>query len=163
MQQQQTPSQGNNNMITSIDKIPLKTSGISKTDDMDDPMVKDVLNEFENELSIQQNNYQINNQPIISTSQQQQQQQQQQPIQNTQMPTPVKTKKQKINYIDNILINKTFIICIIIAIVINPYIFNTILSKIPDNISSIVNDNNYIIKLLIIFIILYIMMFYNIL
>jgi len=171
MQQQQPPAQVQNNMITPIDKIPLKTSNISKTEDMDDPIVKDVLNEFENELSIQQNqknNYQINNNQQIQPQQQYQQPiiQLQQDIPTTipsPQPQPIKTKKQKINYIDTILINKTFIICIIIAIVINPYIYNTLLSKIPTNISTILDTNNYFIKLGILFIILYVMMFYNIL
>ena len=57
-------NQSQNNMITPIDKIPLKTSNANITDDMsDDPIVKDVLNEFEKELSINEqtaNNYKIN-------------------------------------------------------------------------------------------------------
>ena len=50
-------NQSPNNMITSIDKIPLKTSGSNITEDMtDDPIVKDVLNEFEKELSLNETN-----------------------------------------------------------------------------------------------------------
>ena len=77
-------NQSQNNMITPIDKIPLKTSNANITDDMsDDPIVKDVLNEFEKELSINEqtaNNYKINvNQMQQQQQQQYQQQQQQQP------------------------------------------------------------------------------------
>ena len=44
MQQQQPPPQQSNIMLTSLDKIPLKTSNINNTDDMsDDPIVKDVV------------------------------------------------------------------------------------------------------------------------
>jgi hypothetical protein len=161
--------QSQNNMITPIDKIPLKTSGANITEDMtDDPIVKDVLNEFEKELSLNEqtikNNYLINNN----------QQQQQQPPQNYQQPLyhPLQQQLQpqlqqqqssKINYIDNELITKSFIICIVIAIIINPVIYNTILSKIPENISGIFDNYNYIIKIILIFIALYALMFYKLL
>ena len=155
-------------MITPIDKIPLKTSGANITEDMtDDPIVKDVLNEFEKELSLNEqtikNNYLINNN----------QHQQQQPPQNYQQPLyhPLQQQLQpqlqqqssKINYIDNELITKTFIICIVIAIIINPIIYNTILSKIPENISGMLDNYNYIIKIILIFIALYALMFYKLL
>jgi hypothetical protein len=161
--------QSQNNMITPIDKIPLKTSGANITEDMtDDPIVKDVLNEFEKELSLNEqtikNNYLINNN----------QHQQQQPPQNYQQPLyhPLQQQLQpqlqqqqssKINYIDNELITKSFIICIVIAIIINPVIYNTILSKIPENISGIFDNYNYIIKIILIFIALYALMFYKLL
>ena len=166
-------NQSQNNMITSIDKIPLKTSGAIITEDMvDDPIVKDVLNEFEKELSMNEqtikNNYQINNnqqyqpQPLqqqpIQQQQPQQMQQQYQPQQQQQQ-----TQQTPINYIDNILITKTFIICIVVAIIINPYIYNTIISKIPDNISIILDNYNYIIKIILAFITLYLLMFYKLL
>jgi len=157
-------------MITPIDKIPLKTSGANITDDMaDDPIVKDVLNEFEKELSLNEqtikNNYLINNnqqqqQPLYHPLQQQLQPQQQQQQQQQLQPQQSSTQ---INYIDNVLITKTFIICIVIAIVINPVIYNTILSKIPENLSGIFDNYNYIIKIILIFIALYALMFYKLL
>ena len=160
-------NQSQNNMITSIDKIPLKTSGANITEDMDDPIVKDVLNEFEKELSMNEqtikNNYQINNnsqyqpqQPIQQPMQQPMQQQYQPSYQSQQQQQPT-------NYIDNVLITKTFIICIVVAIIINPYIYNTIISKIPDNISIILDSYNYIIKIILAFITLYLLMFYKLL
>ena len=165
-------NQSQNNMITSIDKIPLKTSGANITDDMaDDPIVKDVLNEFEKELSLNEqtnkNNYHINNNNNIQQLPQQQQFQQQlfqhQPQHQPQQPQQIPQKQSQIIYIDNILINKTFIICVVIAIIINPYIYNTVISKIPDNISIILENYNYIIKLILTFIILYVLMFYKLL
>lgn len=61
------------NMTTSIDSIPMKTSNKNNdnlNDDSDDPMVKDILNEFQQELEINtlkqpvnvnpRNNYNIN-------------------------------------------------------------------------------------------------------
>lgn len=166
--------QNQNNMITPIEKVPLKTSGANITDDMaDDPIVKDVLNEFEKELSINEqssnkNNYKINNnQPSYQEHNQYQQQQQPQlqPQQQAQLqqPQPRLQQQGQINYIDNILITKTFIICIIVAIVTNPYIYNTVISKIPENFSVILEAHNYIIKIILIFISLYALMFYKLL
>ena len=153
--------QSQNNMITSIDKIPLKPSVNNlNNDDLTDPMVKDVLNEFEKELSLQekQSKYVINDQPP-----QQQPQYQPPPLQPQYQPPPVIKKQDTIskNYIDNELITKTFIICIIMAIITNPYIYDTLISKIPENISNIFISYNYIIKLIILFIVIYGMMFYN--
>ena len=159
-------NQSPNNMITSIDKIPLKTSGSNITEDMtDDPIVKDVLNEFEKELSLNEqtikNNYQINNNQYQQPQMQPQQPPQMQP---QQQPQPqMQQQQQQKNYIDNILITKTFIICIVIAIIINPCIYNTIISKIPENISIILDNYNYIIKIILTFIILYALMFYKLL
>ena len=169
MQQPQTAPNNQNNMITEIDKIPLKTNDISITDDMNDPLVKDVLNEFENELLLSnkpKNNYQINNNNISQVQPQfhQQPQIQQQPQLDTQNIKNSKNKKnEKIQYYDEILINKSFIICIIIAIIINPYIFTTIINNLPEYISSIVDTYNYFIKLILIFVIIYILMIYKVL
>lgn len=162
-------NQSQNNMITSIDKIPLKTSGATITEDMvDDPIVKDVLNEFEKELSMNEqtikNNYQINNNLQYQSQQPVQQPLQpiQQPIQQQYQPL-YQSQKQSVNYIDNVLITKTFIICIVVAIIINPYIYNTIISKIPNNISILLDSYNYIIKIILAFITLYLLMFYKLL
>jgi Fe2+ transport system protein B len=176
MQQQQPPPQSNI-MLTSLDKIPLKPSNNTNIDDMsDDPIVKDVLSEFEKELLLnekQANNYNINyqqqsqqqQQPLQQQQQQQpqQQQQQQQHQQHQQYQQPQRTSNSKNlnNYIDNILITKTFIICIIVALIINPYIYNTIISKIPTNLSTLFDSYNYFIKLGLIFIAIYLFMFYK--
>jgi hypothetical protein len=172
MQQQQPPQQSNI-MLTSLDRIPLKTSNINNTDDMsDDPIVKDVLNEFEKELSLneQKSNYNINynqqqqqlpQQPMQLPLQQPTQLPQQQPMQYQQQRTSI--LQNKTNYIDNILLTKTFIICIIIALITNPVIYSTIISKIPINLSTIFDSYNYVIKLGLIFITIYLFMFYKLL
>jgi hypothetical protein len=165
-QQQPLAPQSQNNMITPIDKIPFKTAG--NTDETnDDPMIRDVLNEFEQELAInesQSNKYKINEQRPVQQYQQQPQQQQQplQQPQQLQQPLPVKPQKNK-SYIDNELVVKSFIICIVIAIIINPYIFSTILSKVPENISLMLTSYDYFIKLAIIFVAIYVLFFYNLL
>jgi len=197
MQQQQPLAQSpQNNMITSIENIPLKTTGITLTDDMsDDPIVKDVLTEFEKELNIntqqipRNNNYKINNNQYppndngydnanggnMNNAN----------MNNANMNANMNgnsgnmngnmnggnmngmnmngNRNKNINYIDNILITKTFIICIIVAIIINPVIYNTIISNIPQNFIDMIENYNYFIKIIIIFIAIYIMMFYKLL
>jgi hypothetical protein len=169
MQQQQPPSQQSNIMLTPLDKISQKPSNNISVDDMsDDPIVKDVLSEFEKELLIneQQVNNNTNNYNINYQQQQQQQQHPQQQQQYQQQPQQQPQQQQRNinsvkNYIDNIILTKTFIICIIVALVINPYIYNTIISKIPENISTLLDSYNYLIKLGLIFITIYIFMFYK--
>jgi hypothetical protein len=167
MQQQQPPAQQSTIMLTSLDKIPQKPSNNISVDDMsDDPVVKDVLSEFEKELLINEqqanNNYNINYQQQPQQPQQQQQQQLQQQQQYQQRPQMQNSKSIK-TYIDNILLTKTFIICIIVALVINPYIYNTIISKIPADLSTLFDSYNYLIKLGLIFITVYLFMFYKLL
>jgi len=162
MEQSQPQQQSQNHMITPIEKIPLKTVGNANDEINDDPMIRDVLNEFEKELAINEthNKYKINDQIPVQQIQQPIQQPVQQPIQQVQ--PVVKVKKTKC-YIDNELIVKSVIICIIVAIIINPYIYSTILSKIPENFSLILDANNYFVKLLLIFIAIYALFFYNLL
>jgi len=164
-----TGKPSNNIMITSIDNIPLKTNGQVITDDMtNDQTVKDVLSEFEKELSLTEssvnNNYKINYQQ--QQEQQLFQQQQQQQLQQQQLQQQQSQQKQRQNKkdlcIDNELVVKVFIICIVVALITNPYIYATILSKIPDSLSVIFDNYNYFIKLAIIFVTLYLMMFYNV-
>ena len=157
-------------MLTPLEKISQKPSNNISADDMsDDPIVKDVLSEFEKELLINEqqvnnntNNYNINYQQQQHQQQQQQYQQQQQPQQQPQPQQPQQRNINSVkNYIDNIILTKTFIICIIVALVINPYIYNTIISKIPENISTLLDSYNYLIKLGLIFITIYLLMFYK--
>ena len=169
MQQQQPPPQQSNIMLTSLDKIPQKPLNNISADDMsDDPVVKDVLSEFEKELLINEqqannNNYNINYQQQPQQQPQQQQQFQPQQQQQFQQRPQMQNSKSIKTYIDNILLTKTFIICIIVALVINPYIYNTIISKIPADLSTIFDSYNYLIKLGLIFITIYLFMFYKLL
>jgi hypothetical protein len=169
MQQQQPPPQQSTIMLTSLDKIPQKPSNNISVDDMsDDPVVKDVLSEFEKELLINEqqannNNYNINYQQQPQQQPQQQQQFQPQQQQQFQQRPQMQNSKSIKTYIDNILLTKTFIICIIVALVINPYIYNTIISKIPADLSTIFDSYNYLIKLGLIFITIYLFMFYKLL
>ena len=145
------------NMTTNIDNIPLKTNRNDiQPDDSDDPIVKDILNEFEKELKEntqsanipQQNDYVINYQQPT------------QPIQSC--PIPIRKHKNN-NYYNEEFLRKSAIIIIIIAFIFSPIIFSTILDKLPETLRDIFDNYNYYIKLIISFIIIYLLYYYNLL
>jgi len=146
------------NMTTSIDSIPMKTSknNDNYTDDSDDPMVKDILNEFQQELEIntqkqpvnltQKNNYNINyNQENF-----------QEPDINKQ-----KKPKQQQSYYNEDYIKKSIIITIIVFIIFSPIFFTMISDKLPLSVNIIYETYELYIKLFILFISIYILYFYN--
>ena len=140
------------NMTTSIDNIPMKTNRNEITpDDSDDPMVKDILSEFEQELNNQKpvpneepTKYIINNTP----------------------PPPIKPqqiKNKSSSYYNEEFMRKTAIITIVIALIFSPMIFSSIIEKLPVNISGIIDDYNFYIKLVLAFIAIYLFFYYNLL
>ena len=144
------------NMTTNIDNIPLKTNKNDiQIDDSDDPIVKDILNEFEKELkantdvnnthSVPQKDYVINYQ---------------QPAQSC----PVPIKRQKSNgYYNEDYLRKSAIIIIIIALIFSTIIFSTFLDKLPESLKDIFDNYNYYIKLLLSFVKIYLLFHYNLL
>ncbi len=151
-------------MTTSIDSIPMKTSNKNNdnyNDDSDDPMVKDILNEFQQELEIntqkqpvnvnQKNNYNINyNQENL-----------QEPDINKNMCNINKQKKPQQSYYNEDYIKKSIILTIIVFIIFSPIFFPMISEKLPLSISIIFETYELYIKLLILFIFTYILYFYN--
>jgi|694.fasta_scaffold29269_9 hypothetical protein len=148
------------NMTTSIDNIPLKTNNNDiPDDDSDDPMVKNILDEFQQEFTnhkkpIQPAPYIINNTPsppppYIPP-----------PIPNIQTNT---NKSIKSNYYNEEFMRKTAIIVIIIAFIFSPIIFSTLIEKLPLNIATIIENYNFYIKLIISFIVIYLFFYYNLL
>ncbi len=150
----------NMNMTTSIENIPMKTSktNMNDIDDSEDPMVKDILQEFQQELkenqksslpqqpSLNQNNYEINYNPPPQLPPQ--------PPQQTQ--TKPKNKNDIFSkYYNQEVFIKTAIIITIIAFVFSPTIFNTILDKIPSTFSVLLNQYDFYIKLIIAFVFVY--------
>lgn len=153
------------NMMTSLDNIPLKTSSTSINDDSDDPVVKDILNEFNNEINNQiepplspspfplqsESNIQIqpkiNNDYIINN-------------QNISRKNQYKSLSTNSFYNEDYL-RKSAIIIIIIAIIFSPIIYNSFIDKLPSFLSSFFNTYDIYIKLFIVFIILYLLMIKN--
>lgn len=156
-------------MTTSIDNIPLKTTKNNiDSDDSDDPVVNDILNEFQHELKLNVKQSQSQQQPPQSQQQPQNDyviNYSSQPSQHLQSCSiPSKNIKNKINnYYDEDILRKTSIIIVIIALIFSPIIFSTIIDKIPDSIKEIVDNYNYYIKLILSFIAIYLLYYYNLL
>jgi hypothetical protein len=139
------------NMMTSLENIPLKTSSQSINDDSNDPLVKDILNEF---------NQEINNQPPPHPPPPLQPSVNDYIIQRPMSPSPSIQQpiRKTTSLYDEELLRKTTIITILIAFIFSPFIFNSFIEKLPSQFSIIINNYDFYIKLLIIFIIIYLLM-----
>ena len=142
-------------MTTPINNLPVKTNQ-NADDDFNDPQVQDVLKEFEEELSA---NKAPLKQPIQSSINNPYQQQyilppiiSQQQIQN----------QKRLDNIDYDIIKKSLYISILIAIIFYPNLFNSIVEKIPLSFTSYILNYDYYIKILLLFIGIYLLYFYNV-
>lgn len=160
----------NNPMSTPLNNIPLKSNQQMDQTELQDPLVQDVLKEFEEEVAAAKihtnNNIPLRPQNPNQQYQQQspnpnQQYQQQLPIHNQQYPVyniqPNNDKK----IIDYDYIKKSLIIGIISIFVFYPC-FKFIYSKFSENISNYLQTYDILIKGFILFIIIYILMYYNV-
>jgi hypothetical protein len=142
------------NMMTSLDNIPLKTSSTPTNDDSDDPLVKDILNEFNQEVNNQQQSHYpqqpqqcpINNNDYIINN----------PI-NCQRRPPPPPPPQNSLYNEDFL-RKSAIIIIVVALFFSPIIYNSIIEKLPSQLSSILNSYDFYFKLFLVFIFIYTLM-----
>lgn len=155
-------------MSTPLNTLPLKTQQSNEeTSDINDPMVQDVLNEFQEELMISKMHDEKPQhiQPIIYQHPPHQpqinqpaplyhQQQHQQPnmysvshnSKNVQFPY---------NYIDTELIKKTLIIVIIVILIFNTSILEMIYEKLPPYINEYLYNFDIYVKAISLFIIFY--------
>ena len=150
------------NMMTSLENIPLKTSSTPTNDDSDDPLVKDILNEF---------NQEVNNQPPSSNTNYQQ------------PPPPPPTNDYIINnpnscqirprqyqstqktspFYNEDYLRKSAIIIIIVAFFFSPLIYNSIIEKLPQQFSILLTTYDFYFKLFLVFIVIYSFMIKNLL
>jgi hypothetical protein len=166
-------------MSTPLTNIPLKSQqaiAVSPdNNDLQDPMVQDVLKEFEEEVAAAKkinptNQYQRPQQP----AQQQQYQQQYQQSHNV-SPPPVLYNSApsgnssfissilpKNNLIDSSLGVKAIIITILVVLLNYTQLFPFIYEKLPDNISSLSLTYDFYIKTTILFLALYVLFLYEI-
>ena len=172
-------------MSTPLNNLPLKTqNNIESTDnDINDPMVQDVLNEFQEELStntISSNNnttspqspqiHQYISQPIQQPVQQPMNNQT--PPQNSQNNIQSQQQKYNINfnntdqgygqYVNVDIAKKITIITILVVVIIYSNILHMIYDKLPSSISEIIEQYDIYIKGTLIFIILYVLAILNI-
>lgn len=148
------------NMMTSLENIPLKTSSTPNNDDSDDPIVKDILNEF---------NQEINNQPQPQPSIINHQQQPNDYIINNPNSCQIKPRQshpppQKLSSLYNEdFLRKSAIIIIIVAFFFTPLIYNSIIEKLPQQFSTLLTTYDLYFKLLLVFIVIYLFMIKNLL
>lgn len=164
--QQQQPVQ----MATPLNKLPLKTTR-PDTSDLEDPMIQNVLKEFEDEMAQQQvsapqMNYQYPQQAQQPQQFQQAQQAQQLPYNYQQQyqfnpHQPVAANQKKLINMD--LVKKTLIITIIAFLLQNYNVINILISKLPDVVTKYITGKEVFINFLLIFLVFYAMMFYDLL
>ena len=148
-------------MMTSLENIPLKTSSTPTNDDSDDPLVKDILNEFNQEVNNQPPSSNTNYQPppppptndyIINNPNSCQ-------IRPRQLQTPQKTSP----IYNEDYIRKSAIIIIIVAFFFSPLIYNSIIEKLPQQFSILLTTYDFYFKLFLVFIVIYSFMIKNLL
>jgi hypothetical protein len=163
-------------MSTPISTLPLKTqqTNVGDTNDINDPLVQDVLSEFQEELmmSKQPKPSQISQEQLIQQQQimlqqqmqqqqmqqlQRQQQQQQQQMANT---THNTSKYDNIlSYIDIEVAKKSLILVIVSLIIYKSGIINIIYEKLPDYLQDNLNNFDIYIKSVSLFLIIYVLSF----
>jgi hypothetical protein len=172
-------------MSTPINTLPLKTQQSSTGDvnDINDPIVQDVLNEFQEELMIskqpktpQISHQQQQHQQMLMQQQQQQQhqqmlmqQQQQQMLQQPPMPPmPPGNGGNGLNKYDNVaayldteVAKKSLILVIIAVIIYHSGIINTVYEKMPEYLHDNLNTFDIYIKSISLFSIIYVLSFFE--
>jgi hypothetical protein len=153
-------------MSTPINTLPLKTqqSNISETNDINDPLVQDVLNEFQEELMISKQHAQqsqhMHQQPPIMPPQQQQYHNQQYQQQHSNYKNNL-NKSDYSTYLDTEIAKKSLILVIISLIIYNSGIINTVYEKLPDYLQDNLNNFDIYIKSLSLFAIIYVLSFFE--
>ena len=151
-------------MSTPVNNLPLKTQqNTEQTDnDINDPMVQDVLNEFQEELAVNNKPENISKSPQINQSPPQQMYQSPSQMQN------IHTQQQMYNikynnqqgyqqYLNVDIAKKITIITIIVMIITYSNLLYMLYEKLPSSIFEIIEQYDIYIKGTLIFIILYIL------
>ena len=166
-------------MSTPINTLPLKTQQTNiDANDINDPIVQDVLNEFQEELlsskqgnksPMQMPSQQMQQMQLLQQQQQQQQMQllqQQQQMQGMQgLPPNSKNNQNKFDnmssYLDIEVAKKSLILVIISLIIYNSGIINMMYEKMPDYLQDNLNNFDIYIKSASLFSIIYVLSFFE--
>lgn len=154
-------------MSTPINTLPLKPqqTNISDTNDINDPIVQDVLNEFQEELMMSKHSKSQQSPisqmpPLPIYPQQTHQPHQQQPPINYNYRNTIKYDNIA-SYIDTDVAKKSLILVIISLIIYHSGIVNTVYDKMPDYLQDNLNNFDIYIKSLSLFSIIYILSFFD--
>ena len=160
-------------MSTPISTLPMKTQsagGASEANDINDPIVQDVLNEFQEELM-------LSKQPKMPPhSQQPPQHASQPPLQVPYMPQPYPPHPQQplphhgyqqskygdiSSYMDTEVAKRSLILVILAVIIYHSGIINTMYEKMPDKLQDNLNNFDIYIKSASLFTIIYVLSFFE--
>lgn len=150
-------------MSTPLNNLPLKTQKNIETNDNDinDPMVQDVLNEFQEELAINNKHEPIYKAPIMNQVPPQvyESPPQMQNIHSQQQMYNIKYNNQQgyQQYLNVDVAKKTTIIVLIVIIIVFTNILLTIYEKLPSNIFELIEPFDIYIRCILLFIIIYIL------
>ena len=160
-------------MSTPISTLPLKPQSSGETNDINDPVVQDVLNEFQDELmmskqskshpSMPQQQPQYPSMPSQSYPPLPQHSQHSQHSQHHQYPPyPSQSKYDSISaYIDTEVAKKSLILVILAVIIYHSGIINTVYEKLPDNLQDNLTSFDIYIKSISLFSIIYVLSFFE--
>ena len=165
-------------MSTPINTLPLKTQQTNiDANDINDPIVQDVLNEFQEELlsskqgnksPMQMPSQQMQQMQLLQQQQQQQQMQQMQLLQQQQGLSPNNSKNNLNKYDNNMssyldieIAKKSLILVIISLIIYNSGIINTMYEKMPEYLQDNLNNFDIYIKSASLFSIIYVLSFFE--
>jgi hypothetical protein len=173
-------------MSTPINTLPLKTqqTNVGDTNDINDPIVQDVLSEFREELMMSKQNIpnplQLSQEQLIQRQQmmlqqqmlqQQQQQQQQERLQqsaNTSSNINYNNYENNSNKYSNIssylnieIAKKSLILVIVSLIIYNSGIINIVYEKLPDYLQDNLSNFDIYIKSVLLFSIIYVLSFFE--
>lgn len=158
-------------MSTPLNTLPLKTQPSEDVSDINDPMVQDVLNEFQEELLMSKKNEQqhmqqaqaMQQQPMLAMPQPQMQAIQPMPQQPMTMQRQNATNYNQTgfpySYFDMDIAKQTLIIVIIVVLIYNTTIMEMIYEKMPIYIQDITHNFDLYIKGFSLFVILYSLLF----
>ena len=159
-------------MSTPISTLPLKTQPSSEANDINDPVVQDVLNEFQDELMMSKQSKShppMPQQPQYPSMPPQHSQHPYPPHpshpqhpQHPYPPYPSQSKYDSISaYIDTEVAKKSLILVILAVIIYHSGIINTVYEKLPDNLQDNLTSFDIYIKSVSLFSIIYVLSFFE--
>ena len=157
-------------MSTPISTLPLKPQSSGEMNDINDPVVQDVLNEFQDELMMSKQSKSPPSMPQQQPQYPSIPQQSYPPLpphpphsQHHQYPPyPSQSKYDSISaYIDTEVAKKSLILVILAVIIYHSGIINTVYEKLPDNLQDNLTSFDIYIKSISLFSIIYVLSFFE--
>ena len=164
----------NTQMATPISSLPLKTSQPANESELEDPMIQNVLKEFEDEMAQTRQNNEQQSQYTPQQGQQSYQHQYQQPQLQSQYNIPGQQqyisqqpyvndgrKFQKLFNMD--IAKKTLVITIIVVLFQHNNLLNLLISRLPEAVNNYISGRELLLNFAIVFLIIYVLFYTDLL